>query len=108
MVKVIWTRRAFNQLERVIKYIKEEQGISYAEIVLNKTLEKTRLLEKQALFDFYTKLKNYDKALDYLEKMYENSFSDMPYMATNLHHYNELIAYPRYIELLKKMNLPVD
>jgi plasmid stabilization system protein ParE len=46
MVKVIWTKRAFDQLERAIKYIKEEQGISYAEIVLKKTLEKTRLLAK--------------------------------------------------------------
>ena len=44
MVKVIWTKRAFKQLERAIKYIKEEQGVSYAQIVLNKTLEKTRLL----------------------------------------------------------------
>ena len=45
MVKVIWTKRAFDQLERAIRYIKEEQGTSYAEIVLRKTLEKTRLLE---------------------------------------------------------------
>ena len=45
MVKVIWTKRAFSQLERAIKYIKEEQGVSYAHIVLTKTLEKTRLLE---------------------------------------------------------------
>jgi plasmid stabilization system protein ParE len=46
MVKVIWTKRAFSQLERAIRYIKEEQGNSYAEIVLNKTLEKTRLLQE--------------------------------------------------------------
>jgi len=46
MVKVIWTKKAFNQLERAIKYIKEEQGPSYAEIVLNKILEKTCLLER--------------------------------------------------------------
>ena len=45
MVKVIWTKRAFSQLERAIKYIKEEQGVAYAQIVLTKTLEKTRLLE---------------------------------------------------------------
>ena len=49
MVKIIWTKKAFTQLERAIKYIKEEQGHSYAEIVLNKTLEKTRLLEKNPL-----------------------------------------------------------
>ncbi len=46
MVKVIWTRKTLIQLERAIKYIRAEQGATYAEIVLNKTLEKTRLLEK--------------------------------------------------------------
>ena len=45
MVKVIWTKRAFGQLERNIKYIKQEQGISYAETVLNKILSSTSQLE---------------------------------------------------------------
>ena len=49
MAKIIWTQKAYAQLERAIKYIKEEQGHSYAEIVLNKTIEKTRLLEKNPL-----------------------------------------------------------
>jgi plasmid stabilization system protein ParE len=48
MVKVIWTKKAFNQLERAIKYIKEEQGATYAQIVLNKVLDKTRILENNA------------------------------------------------------------
>ncbi|MEQ8553903.1 MAG: type II toxin-antitoxin system RelE/ParE family toxin [Cyclobacteriaceae bacterium] len=46
MVKVIWTKKAFSQLERAVKYIKEEQGLSYAEIVLSKILTSTQLLEK--------------------------------------------------------------
>lgn len=45
MVEVIWTKKAFGQLERAIKYIREEQGISYAEIVLHKILQTTELLE---------------------------------------------------------------
>ncbi|MEX0813289.1 MAG: type II toxin-antitoxin system RelE/ParE family toxin [Chitinophagales bacterium] len=45
MAKVIWTKKAFGQLERAIKYIKEEQGRSYAEIVLNKILTTTETLE---------------------------------------------------------------
>jgi len=45
MVEVIWTKKAFGQLERAIKYIREEQGLSYAEIVLNKILQTTELLE---------------------------------------------------------------
>jgi plasmid stabilization system protein ParE len=45
MVKVIWTKRAFDQLERAIEYIRNEQGISPAETVLNKILITIRLLE---------------------------------------------------------------
>lgn len=45
MVEVIWTNKAFGQLERAIKYIREEQGLSYAKIVLNKILQTTKLLE---------------------------------------------------------------
>ena len=44
MVKVIWTKRAFGQLERAIKYIKEEQCIYYAKIVVDKVLSSTELL----------------------------------------------------------------
>ena len=45
MVKVIWTKRAFGQLKRVIRYTKEEQGLSYAEAVLNRILKSSELLK---------------------------------------------------------------
>jgi hypothetical protein len=38
MAKIIWTNKAFGQLKRAINYIRKEQGLSYAEIVLNKIL----------------------------------------------------------------------
>jgi toxin ParE1/3/4 len=44
MVKIIWTNRAFSQLERAIRYIKEERGVSYASIVLDKIIKSTSLL----------------------------------------------------------------
>lgn len=44
MAQVIWTKKALSQLERSVKYIVEEQGSSYAEIVLNKILASTRNL----------------------------------------------------------------
>ena len=44
MVKIIWTNRAFAQLERTINYIKEERGVSYASIVLDKIIKSTSLL----------------------------------------------------------------
>ena len=46
MAKVIWTKKAFGQLERAIKYIREEHGVSYSETALNKILQTTELLEK--------------------------------------------------------------
>lgn len=45
MVKIVWTKKSFQQLERAIKYIRDEQGVSYAEIVLEKILASTRNLE---------------------------------------------------------------
>jgi toxin ParE1/3/4 len=45
MVEVIWTKKAFGQFERAIKYIHQEQGYYYADVVRNKILETTRLLE---------------------------------------------------------------
>ncbi len=49
MAKVIWTKRASRQLERSIIFIKEDQGLVYAKIVLDKIFEKTRLLESLPL-----------------------------------------------------------
>ena len=51
------------------------------------------------------KLKNYDIVIDYLEKMYENPSINSAYIATNSFGYEELKDNPRYIDLLKKMNL---
>jgi plasmid stabilization system protein ParE len=45
MVKVIWSHRATSQLERAVKYIKEEQGFSYARIVVQRIISSTSLLE---------------------------------------------------------------
>lgn len=44
MAQIIWTEKAFGQLEMAIKYIRKEQGLSYAEIVLNKILDKQNCL----------------------------------------------------------------
>jgi plasmid stabilization system protein ParE len=44
MVKIIWTERALNQLERAVRYIKTERGVFYASIVLEKILNKVAVL----------------------------------------------------------------
>ena len=53
----------------------------------------------------YLILGKYDKAMDCLEKEYEIRDMSMTYIATNENIYNHLKDNPRYIELLKKMNL---
>ncbi|MFT6996606.1 MAG: toxin ParE1/3/4 [Cryomorphaceae bacterium] len=45
MVEVVWTKKALSQLERAVKYIQEEQGTSYAEIVMSRILDATESLE---------------------------------------------------------------
>ena len=45
MVEVIWTKKATTQLERNIKYLHVERGIRTSELVLNRILQSTKLLE---------------------------------------------------------------
>ncbi len=52
----------------------------------------------------YLALNQYDKAIDWLEKGYEIHHPSMPYIGGR---WNQLKDYPRYVELLKKMNLPM-
>ena len=57
----------------------------------------------------YLYLGKYNKAMDYLEIIYEDNNHN-----PNLHYYSTKSTYdkmkgnPRYIELLKKMNLPIN
>jgi adenylate cyclase len=53
----------------------------------------------------YLILGEYDKAMDCLEKEYEIRDMSMTYIATDENLYNHLKDNPRYIELLKKLNL---
>ena len=55
----------------------------------------------------YMEIKEYDKAMDWLEKGYEIQSPSMPYMGKFMITYEQLKENPRYIELLKKMKLPL-
>ena len=55
-------------------------------------------------FERYMKLGEYTKAMDYLEESFERQDMEMAYLATN-QYYPYLKDNPRYIALLKKMNL---
>lgn len=55
----------------------------------------------------YLKLGKQDKAMDCLENDYEMRDMSITYTTTNKRLYDQLKDNPRYIELLKKMNLPL-
>lgn len=44
MAQVVWTHRAESQLERAVRYIRDEQGVHYAKIVLERILYDVQLL----------------------------------------------------------------
>jgi len=57
----------------------------------------------------YFILKEYDKVMDYYEMAYENNNHDpnLPYKSARFT-YDKMKGNQRYLELLKKMNLPID
>jgi len=55
----------------------------------------------------YLEISNYDKAMDCFEKGYEIHHPNMPYIGGAGRNYEQLRDNPRYIELLKKMDLPL-
>jgi len=68
---------------------------------------KNNLREERDQVIRYISVKKYDKALDYFEKAYEMHSPNLSGISNNTF-FNELKDNPRYIALLKKMNLPVD
>ncbi|MDP4223530.1 MAG: hypothetical protein Q8868_09475, partial [Bacteroidota bacterium] len=51
-----------------------------------------------------------DKAMDWLEKGYEIHDPNMPYITTHCYNLDPLFSNPRFIDIVKKMNLslPAD
>jgi tetratricopeptide (TPR) repeat protein len=56
----------------------------------------------------YLRINDFESAIDYYEIMYEIKEPNLPYIGTDAGLYPELKNHPRYVALLKKMNLPLD
>jgi tetratricopeptide (TPR) repeat protein len=54
----------------------------------------------------YLEAGDYDLAINWLEKAYEDHEPNLPYISLPV--YEPLRSYPRFQDLLRKMNLPVD
>jgi tetratricopeptide (TPR) repeat protein len=85
----------------------QEEGYLAATDMITK-LEEEAADEKQINIsghvNRYLELGQNDKAMDWLEKGYEIHHPSMPYI---LSRWDQLHDNPRYIALLKKMNLPI-
>lgn len=57
--------------------------------------------------EHYIWIDDYDKAMDYFEKAYENQNGLLNYLSVWYFVYPKLKDNPRYLALLKKMNLPI-
>jgi adenylate cyclase len=55
----------------------------------------------------YLIIKDYDRAMNYFEKAYEEKFWSLAYVSLIAKEHPELKNNPRYIALVKKMNLPL-
>ncbi len=55
-----------------------------------------------------TKLKKYDKAVEYYHKAYETHDPNMPYLTEPFYDVKGLKKHPGFIEILKKMKLPLE
>jgi TolB-like protein/Tfp pilus assembly protein PilF len=63
-------------------------------------------IEISDIFDFYLIAGDYDLAIDWLEKAYEERSPNLPYITQP--YCDPLRSYPRFQDLLRKMNLPLD
>jgi TolB-like protein/tetratricopeptide (TPR) repeat protein len=99
-----------DEIKTVIKQIYEEKGYTAAQNEIINELEeysKENYWRPVDLAMRYPWVNNIEKTLDLLEKGYETHDQWMPYIVGWKR--NESIRnHPRYITLLKKMNLPVD
>jgi len=87
----------------------EEQGFFhvYADIceILEENVEEDFILP-YLMAIIYFALDNSEKVLDWLEKGYEVHDQNMPYVYADFADYEAIKDNPRFIQLLKKMNLP--
>jgi tetratricopeptide (TPR) repeat protein/TolB-like protein len=99
------------KLTATFEKIFHEQGwIAFLEELIKVNEEvfaEDKRLSDNYLANICFRIKNYEKALDYYEKAFESHSPGLPYFSCKPI-YDELKDNPRYIALLKKMNLPVD
>ena len=107
----VWSRGqleedAYKEIERIF----DEQGYfaAYEEILRQyEELADQGFMGPIDMAVFYIRGNQQDKAMDCLEKGYENRDPNMSYLATKSYTLDSLYNNPRFIALLEKLNLPL-
>ncbi len=85
----------------------DEKGYKMAALELAEAI-KNGLNGPCTLSNIYASVGDYSKAMDLLEQAYEEKDANLPYIGSFNSEGPYKIDDPRFVELLKKMNLPVD
>ena len=103
----------FNLKEDDIKEFERifnEQGLIKAYEKIMKNLEKFAENNPISPIDMairYIMANQPDKAMDWIEKGFEIHDPNMPYITTRMYSFDPLFSNPRFIDIIKKMNLPL-
>jgi hypothetical protein len=85
-----------------------EEGFTAAAFLLATQLEKQDHLLPMEIAQAFILSNNHSRAMDWLEKGYENQDANIPYLGLTMFSKGQYkINDPRYIDLLNKMNLPL-
>ena len=104
--KQLWEKYGVTHLMDSIFEVKGWTAVLEEEIRLTET-NLVRGQDSVLQFLRYLEVGKPEKALDYMEKLYEQRNPNIPYISAT-DHYIHLKDNPRYIALLDKMNLPVE
>ena len=104
----LWEAYGVTELLEKVFYEQGYLAVIKEAIRLNEEVyAKDGLMHEISQASRYLKVKNYEKALDYFEQCYETHYWQLAYISLDHLKYPELNDNPRYIALLKKMNLPL-
>jgi tetratricopeptide (TPR) repeat protein len=78
----------------------------YADVWASRYGKPGRRVTANTIASMYITAGAYDQAIDWLEKAYEEHDPNLPYLG--MPDYDPLRPYPRFQDLLRKMNLPVE
>ena len=104
----LWEK--YELTEHFEKVFREKGWSAFLEELINISEEvwsKNGDLKENQMANLYLMVGKYDKALEYFDKAYEIHSPNIPNISSKSN-YNKMKDNPRYIALLKKLNLPVD